>query len=251
VKKYESMKPIIGISVNISPPDDTKRTFSKNVALHLIQHDYIRFVESSGGVPIMLPVINDSVGIDGLVDKLDGLIITGGVDIDPGLYGEQNTNSQGINRERDDFEIQLIKSARERQLPILCICRGIQVLNIAFGGSLYQDIPTSIKGALKHTRIPNDPETFHMTSLIGKSFLNEIFNNEEIQVNSSHHQSIRDTGDGLEVVSKAPDGVVEAVQCFSDRCTVGVQWHPERLHDNPEQVKLGKWFVKQALSIKI
>ncbi len=240
------MKPIIGISANISPPDDPKRSFSKGVALHHIQGSYIRFVVSSGGTPILLPVIGDPNGIRSVIDRLDGLIVTGGVDLDPRLYGEENTHSLGVNRERDDFEIELINAARSRQLPLLCICRGIQVLNVALGGTLYQDIPTAIKGALKHTRKPEDPETMHMTRLTGRSFLNDIFDREEFEVNSSHHQSVRVPGRGLEVVSRAPDGVVEAVQCRDDRCTVGVQWHPERLHDDRKQVGLGKWFVKRA-----
>ena len=240
------MKPIIGISVNISPPDDEKRTFSRGVALHLIQHDYIRFVEAGGGIPIMLPVVNDPDSVAGLVERLDGVLVTGGVDVDPELYGEQNNHAQGVNRERDNFEINLVRETRRRQLPLMGICRGMQAMNVAFGGSLYQDIPTSFRDALRHTRAEDGSETYHQTKLIRESFLNAIFDDEEIRTNSSHHQSVKDPGEGLTIVAEASDGIVEAVQCFSDRCTIGVQWHPERMHDDASQVALVRWFIEQA-----
>jgi putative glutamine amidotransferase len=215
------------------------------MALQHMQQSYLSFVEIGGGTPVMLPVISDLDQIGRIVERLDGLIIIGGGDVDPALYGEENTHSLGVNRSRDDFEIRLVYEARRRQLPMLCICRGIQILNVALGGSLYQDIPTSIEDALKHTRQPDDPETFHMTKLIGRSFLNDVFGADEFRVNSSHHQSVKEPGEGLRIVSQAPDGVVEAVQHVSDRCTVGVQWHPERLPDETGQVGIARWFVEQ------
>jgi putative glutamine amidotransferase len=240
-----TFKPLIGLSVNVSPPDDPKRSFSKGVALQLIQQTYLNFVETGGGTPVLLPVIRDLDQAGRIVERLDGLILIGGVDVDPALYGEENTHSLGVDRSRDDFEIRLVHEARALQLPLLCICRGIQILNVALDGSLYQDIPTSINGALKHTRKPEDPETFHLTRSVGDSFLNEIFDKAEFRVNSSHHQSVKEPGKGLKIVSCAPDGVVEAVQHVSDRCTVGIQWHPERLPDEPEQVGIARWFVGQ------
>lgn len=240
------MKPIIGISANVSPPDDNKRSFSKDVALHLIQDSYIKYVEEAGGIPVLLPVLKDVAAVSEIVERLDGIIITGGVDVDPSLYGEENTHSQGVNPERDAFEINLIKESKFRQVPILSICRGIQIMNLAFGGSLYQDIPTSIKDALLHTRAEDGTETYHQTILVGNSVLKEIFNADEIRTNSSHHQSIREPGEGLTVIAKAADGVVEAVHCADDRCTIGVQWHPERMQDDPKQIALARWFIDQA-----
>ncbi len=240
------MKPIIGISANVSPPDDDKRTFSKGIALHLIQECYIKFVEMGGGIPVLLPVLGDASAIGRIVERLDGIIVTGGVDVDPGLYGEKNTHSQGVNPERDAFEINLIRESRTRQVPILAICRGTQALNIAFGGSLFQDIPASIEGALRHTRAEDGTETYHQTKLICDSVLKDIFGADEIRTNSSHHQSIREPGDGLTILAKATDGVNEAIQCFDDRCTIGVQWHPERMRDDPKQIELVRWFIDQA-----
>jgi len=243
----ENKKPIIGVSVNVSPPGDKKRSFSVSVALQNIQQNYLDFVEIGGGTPVLLPVINDLDQVGTVVERLDGAIVIGGVDVDPALYGEDNTHSLGVDRKRDDFEIKLIHEARNRQLPILCICRGTQILNVALGGSLYQDIPTSFIDPLKHTRKPEDPETFHLTRLIKDSFLSEIFDTREFRVNSSHHQSVREPGDGLEIVSQAPDGIVEAVQHVSDRCTVGIQWHPERLLDEKDQVGISRWFVRKII----
>ncbi|NQU06389.1 MAG: gamma-glutamyl-gamma-aminobutyrate hydrolase family protein [Calditrichaeota bacterium] len=240
------MKPIIGISVNVSLPDDVKRTFSKGVALHLIQESYIRFVITAGGIPILLPVVNDPESAEGMVERLDGLIITGGVDVDPSLYKQKNTHSLGVQEARDGFEIELVKAARRQDKALLGICRGCQVINTAFGGSLYQDIPTSIDGALKHTRATDAPETYHQTKLICNSVLEDIFGSNEIKTNSSHHQSVKEPGVGLTILAKAFDGVVEAFQCLDDRCTIAVQWHPERMHDDPRQVALAAWFIKQA-----
>ena len=240
------MNPVIGVTANVSLRGDPKRTFSKNTDIHLIQDDYIEFIETAGGVPILLPVIGNLREVASLVERVDGIIITGGVDVDPTYYGEENTHSLGVNQQRDTFELKLIEEARKRKVPIMAICRGSQVLNIAFGGSLYQDIPTSVKDSVKHTREADDPETFHKARLIGNSFLNEIFGAEEITINSSHHQAVRKPGEGLTVICKAVDGIVEAFQCRQDFCTVGVQWHPERLHDDPVQIDLGRWFIQRV-----
>ena len=248
------MKPVIGITANISPPDDRNRGFSKGIALHYIQHSYIGFIESAGGSPVILPVVEDEETVSRIIDSLDGVLITGGVDIEPDLYGEPNTYSMDVDTWRDGSEIKLVNEARRRQVPIMGICRGIQLLCIAFGGSLYQDIYSSIEGVMLHTRSMSSlethnqsgPETYHNTRLTGKSFLTEIFDGDVIRVNSSHHQSLRDPGDGLTVVSRADDSVVEAVQCFNDRCTIGVQWHPERMDDDEKQRELARWFVSQA-----
>jgi putative glutamine amidotransferase len=240
------MKPIIGISANVSPPDDENRTFSKGVALHLIQEDYIRFVVSAGGIPIILPVVNNTESAEGMVNRLDGLIITGGPDVEPALYNEENTHSLGIQEARDGFEIELVKAARKMDKALLGVCRGCQIINTAFGGSLYQDIPTSIEGAILHTRAENGDETYHQTKLICNSVLEDIFGSNEINTNSSHHQSVKKPGFELTILAKAFDGVVEAFQCLDDRCTIAVQWHPERMRDDPKQQAFAAWFIRQA-----
>ncbi len=240
------MSPVVGISANISLADDEKRSFSKGTELHYLQEHYIRFVEAGDGIPLLLPPLEDLDMIPALIQRLGGLIVSGGVDVDPSLYGEANTHSKGCDLRRDRFETALIREARRQDRAILCICRGIQVLNIALGGNLYQDIPTQIKGALRHHRWEDGKETLHQTRLTRKSVLTELFGQEEINTNSSHHQSVREVGEGLVVLAEAADGVVEAVECPEDRCTIGVQWHPERMLKDPKQVELARWFVNQA-----
>jgi len=240
------MKPVIGISANISPADDPNRTFSKGTKLHYIQEHYCQFVLIGDGVPVILPAIEDLDYVPDLISKLDGLIITGGVDVEPSLYNENNTHSLGCDILRDRYEIELIHAARRQARAVLGVCRGIQVLNVAFGGSLYQDIPSMIDGALIHHRFAEGKETFHNVLLTRHSILSEIFERDEIEVNSSHHQSVKELGKGLLPLAASQDGVIEAVHCPDDRCTYGVQWHPERILHDPKQADLARWFIRQA-----
>ena len=252
------MKPIIGITANISPPNDPNRTFSKGVALHLIQNHYIQFVETGGGIPVILPVITDTESIAIMVERIDGIICTGGVDLDPLFYNQTNRDdhSMGIDPRRDRCEMNLILEARRQDKALLGICRGLQVMNVAMGGDLYQDIPSQLKDAPPHMFMKDFRERYHSIRLIGESFLSELFGNEEKVVNSSHHQSIKNISDELSLSAVSDEGIVEAVECKEDRCTVGVQWHPERMIGNypagwenqmcEPQARLAKWFVKMA-----
>jgi len=237
------LKPVIGISVNISPPDDDKRNFSKGVALNYLQDYYSRWVEAGGGAAVLLaptkPV--ESAGI--IIEHLDGIIISGGVDVDPQLYGEANTHSKGCDPDRDRFEIELVLEARRLGKAALGICRGIQIVNVAFGGTLVQDIPSQIPNPLHHHRIVEGEEMFHEMELVGDSFFTKVFGVTHNRVNSSHHQSVKEPGEGLRIVAKAGDGVVEAVVSTQDQCIGGIQWHPERMLDDIKQVELARWFV--------
>ena len=241
------MNPVIGISANVSPAGDERRSISRDAELYYLQEQYLKFVSAGGGVPVLLPPIDDLERVSAMVGHLDGLIVSGGVDVDPSLYGQPNTHSKGCDLRRDRFEMELIRQARLQGRAVLCICRGIQVLNIAFGGSLYQDIPTCLEGALHHHRWEEGKETFHQTRPTRKSALTELFGEEAFNTNSSHHQSVQVVGEGLVVLAEAPDGVVEAIGCPGDRCTLGIQWHPERMLDDPKQVELARWFVSRAI----
>ena len=239
-------QPIIGISVNISLPDDEKRSFSQGVTVYYLQEHYGRFVEAGGGVPLLLTPLEDLELIPSLVARMDGVLLTGGVDVDPSLYNESNTHSLGCNLQRDRFEIALVNAARCQDRILLGICRGIQIMNVAYGGSLIQDIPTAIPDSLKHHRWEDGKESFHTIVLTAESPLSSLFPAGEVRVNSSHHQSLQKPGKDLQVVATAPDGVVEAVISTADRCAVGIQWHPERMIDDPLQVSLAKWFVSHC-----
>jgi len=241
------MKPVIGITASVSPANDERRTFSKGTALHLIPEHYCRWVVAGGGSPVVIPILDDTKLASVIVSRLDGIIVSGGVDVDPTYYNEANTHSLGVSPERDRFEIALVQAARRENKAILGICRGIQILNISFGGSLYQDIPTMIVGVLQHNNWEAGKDAYHAVSFSRPSPLSKLFGQDEIQVNSSHHQSLREIGKGLEVLAASSDGVVESVTCPSDRFTFGVQWHPERMLDDSKQIELAQWFVSNAV----
>ena len=239
------MQPLIGISSIASPANDPKRLFNVATEIQYIQLDYIEFVRLGGGLPVLIPLMADPIEIKNLAARIDGIILTGGGDLDPELWNEENTHSMDVVRRRDDSEIALVLAMRELHKPILGVCRGHQILNVALGGSLYQDIPSQIPDVLGHP-IKDLKEQFHQTQLTRKSSLSEIFNGDTIRTNSSHHQAVRDTGEGLEIVAKASDGVVEAIQRFDDYCTIGVQWHPERMRTDDNMISLVKWFISKA-----
>jgi putative glutamine amidotransferase len=170
------------------------------------------------------------------LDGLDGLMLPGGEDVEPSRYGEAaHPTVQDVNPARDAFEIALILEAKRRGLPILAICRGIQVLNVACGGTLVQDIPDQVPGAIEHSfRVPTH-EPFYLAhevwvekdSLLARLMKDSLINGDTLEVNSRHHQAVRTVAAGLRVVATAPDGVVEAIEDSAARFCLGVQWHPE------------------------
>ncbi len=241
------MEPLIGISTCVSFANDPKRSFNKTSEIHFIQLHYIDMVRNGGGLPVLLPITDDEAEINGLSDRLDGIVFTGGPDdLDPALYGEENTHSRDVNPRRDQCEVMYVHAMRKRGKPILGVCRGMQILNVALKGSIYQDIPTQIKNAIPHPLDENNKEVFHNIRFKGDSFLMEIFGREDLRINSSHHQSVKKTGEGLSIIAEAPDGVIEAIVHTTDRCTVGIQWHPERMQNEAKMISLIKWFIDQA-----
>jgi len=242
------MRPVIGVTPCISYADDPQREFSKKAEIHYIQLQYMDFVRSGGGLPVILPLLREPEEAAGFAEALDGFILTGGApDVDPALYGQENTHAYGVDPLRDKAEIMLIHAARRAGKPLLCICRGIQVLNTALGGTLYQNLPTMVENCLNHPMDAEKKESFHTVTFPRASFLTDIFSaGAEVRVNSSHHQAIHRPGEGLTVIAQAADGVIEAVQNFDDYFTVGIQWHPERMAYEPGMVAIAKHFVEAA-----
>ncbi len=241
------MQPLIGITSIASPANDPKRTFNVATEIQYIQLHYINYVRLGGGLPVLIPIITASDEIKAMANRLDGILLTGGQDLDPELWNEENTHSQDVCRRRDDSEIALVHAMRDLQKPILGICRGHQILNIALGGTMYQDIPSQVPDVLGHP-LKDMKEQFHQTQLVCKSTLTELFEGNDIHTNSSHHQAVREPGDGLEIIAKASDGVIEATQRFDDYCTLSVQWHPERMQKDDNMITLTKWFISMASS---
>jgi putative glutamine amidotransferase len=194
---------------------------------HSMRADYVRCVERSGAAPLVLPPVAPEHAA-ALLDRLDGLVLSGGVDLDPSLYGQPRHPKLGrVDRERDDFELALTREALRRDLPTLAICRGQQVLNVATGGTLYQDLPSQLEGAVGHDASGRRTRLSHTVEIEPGSKLAEILGRGPVSVNSFHHQAVDRLGAGLVVCGRSPDGVIEAVEMEERTFVVGVQWHPE------------------------
>lgn len=215
------MKPIIGIT-----------TFeSEEKGYHRIKSNYINSVFAAGGIPINIPIIHEEKDYDAYLDILDGIIFTGGLDVSPLSYNENPLKEiNSTSSIRDKYEMGLFKKAYERKLPILGICRGLQVANVVLGGSLYQDIYVQVPGVLGHQPddMPND-EFYHSINIKKDTKLFNIFRSEKIFVNSLHHQAIKELGEGLVIAALSEDGIIEAVEPTDDRFLIGLQFHPEDL----------------------
>jgi len=203
-------------------------------------------VVAAGGIPVGLPYIPKEQ-INGLVARLDGIIFTGGPDIDPTFMGEEPIPQLGAtNRNRDIFEIALVRTAVAKNIPILGICRGAQIINVALGGTVYQDLNSQFPGKVlkHHQEAPGDQPT-HFISVNHDSYLFKTVS-DNVFVNSRHHQAIKDVATGLNIVAEAPDGVIEGIE-NSDASIQGVQWHPENMwqHDS-RQLELFQDFISRT-----
>lgn len=189
---------------------------------------YVRSVEQAAGLPLIVAP-GGPADAGPLLERVSGLVLTGGSDVDPALFGEaRHPALRRVVSERDAFEIALCREAVRRGLPVLAICRGQQVLNVALGGTLYQDIASEVPGALEHRSDGERWQTTHDVTLLPGSRIRAILGVERIDVNSFHHQAVKDVAPGLVVSARSPaDGVIEGVESPVQRFVVGVQWHPE------------------------
>ncbi len=202
---------------------------------------YVHAMAKAGAAPLLIPNLADKTLLRTLYDLLDGLLLSGGEDIDPAYYGETRHEKCGpVSPDRDEAELTLTGWAMDDGKPLLGICRGIQVLNVALGGSLYQDIQAQIQGGDKHDyRYPGYPRNrlSHTVTVAPQTHLAHILGllNSPCplyRVNSSHHQAIKGVAPGLTVAARAPDDIIEAVEAEGHPFAIGVQWHPEELADN-------------------
>jgi len=225
------MHPVIGLTTQPKPIASAAGELDS----HVLGHTYTDSVLRAGGLTILLTPVPDTE-IDAILDRIDGLVLTGGGDIDPRRYGEEpHETVQTVDFDRDEFEFRLIRGARDRRMPVLAICRGIQVLNVAFGGSLIQDIASEI-GSMDHDQFGHLVWDGHQPIKIEPGCLiGEVIGDTELMVNSIHHQAIRDLAPGLSAVAWAGDGIVEAVQHEDEQWPLlAVQWHPEFLGDRDD-----------------
>jgi putative glutamine amidotransferase len=216
---------------------------------------YVRALTTCGGVPWVIPLLQgDQQTLAEIYARLDGVMLTGGVDVDPQNYSEERHPLCGkTDPPRDWTETQLIRWALRDGKPILGVCRGIQILNVAAGGTLYQDVRAQRSGAIKHDYFPMDGPyardmLVHPVRVTADSRLASILGAEQTQVNSMHHQAIKDLAPGLRATALAPDGVIEGIEGANGQYVVGVQWHPEELVETmPSMRQLFASFVQAAI----
>ena len=221
-------RPLVGIPADFAPSPDTTISHPR----WLLNQTYVDAVFDAGGLPLILPVLPDPG--DQLLDLLDGVILSGGGDIDPIHFRrDRHPKTGGISPERDDLELRVFAAARERGLPILGICRGLQLINVAMGGTLIQDIPDERPSSSQH-RQDHDGlarnDVSHPVTLVGGSRVAGIYGDTRIMTNSYHHQAIDDLADGLTVTGHSDDGTIESFEVAGDPFLVAVQWHPETLY---------------------
>lgn len=225
------MKPLIGVTPDFNAGD--RKEWGGREPTYFLRARYVRAIEELDGIPLVLPLVADLNSRRRLLTQVDGLLLTGsGPDLAPELYGErQRYEFQVMSQRRATFELEMAQLARSADIPVLGICGGMQSMNVAFGGSLFQDIPSQVKKPLPHRQKAPATKLSHGITIVKGSLLRTILGISTLRVNSSHHQSVRDVAPSLVVSACAPDGIVEAIESPTHRFFLGVQWHPEFLFD--------------------
>ena len=201
--------------------------------------NYTEAVAKAGGIPVVLPIIDDPALAESLLAKVDGIVFSGGPDLDPAEYGEEVLNETvSIDAVRDRSDLLFARAALASGQPVLAICRGEQLMNVALGGRLYQDLPAQVEGVLPHR------DTTHMIGVEKGSVLFDLFGSDSLLVNTFHHQAVKDAAPGSRVTARSSDGVVEA---FENANVVAVQFHPERMFQaDPSWLGLFRYLVDKA-----
>lgn len=245
------MRPVIGITCNYDYRD------AVGIASHMgpetqdwqfLAADYVNSVQEAGGIPLIIPQCANPESVMGMLDRLDGLLFSGGCDVDPQRYGERVKSYCGtLFPRRDEEEILLVKKSFEKKLPILGICRGLQIMTAAFGGTLYQDLAREANGEEHFTIMYPRNSITHEIKLKEGSRIAEVFGKDVVGVNSFHHQSVKAAPQNATVTAEASDGIIEALEFSGGHAfTIGVQWHPEMMYDSAEQKKLFRALIEAA-----
>lgn len=238
------MKPLIGICANYLSDDAIGLAAgigAKYQEWQLLADDYIVAIERAGGVPVILPITREVETLMPLLQKLDGILFSGGSDIDPNLYGEYPKFGLGaIEPRRDTHEIRLAQIALTKlNIPVLGICRGMQLLTVATGGKLYQDLASQKPEGINHS-VPKSirHHAFHPVRMEVGSVLYNIYQGDVLTVNSFHHQAVKELGQGFKATMIAPDGIIEGMEWEeSNRFVVAVQWHPEMMEEKVDTIR--------------
>ncbi len=220
------MKPLVGVTA-------WKRSLNTYLGpemLHTLSYFYVDALTEAGCSPLIFPSAGDPADAERFVSLVDGVVLSGGGDVDPASYGQENSHSSGNHPEVDRFEVAVIEEAQRQAKPVLAICRGLQILNVALGGTLEQEI--TAPGAV-HDTVNNDPDDMnsrrHVVTFEEGSRMAEIYGSTEAKVNTLHHQGVSDLAEGLVAEGWTDDGLIEAARHDSDWWVTAVQWHPERM----------------------
>ena len=220
----------------------------------MLAEGYYQSILKAGGTPFIIPCYDDADTLINTLEKLDGILLTGGADINPLFLGEEPVKElHGINPRRDRQELLLTRLAADRQIPILGICRGIQTMNAAFGGPLYQDIHSQMEGTrIKHSQELDRSYASHTVTIEKDTLLYNLFKADTIAVNSFHHQAVKEAAPGFRVCARATDGVIEAMESTEYKSMLGVQWHPECfiLKGDECMMPIFHWLIQEAASFK-
>ena len=231
----------VAVTAGIRPDGDTSRV--------RLTAAYVTALERAGLVPLIVPPLSSTEAASSVLDSVSGLVLTGGEDVDPARYGEKRHEKvRSVNVARDATEAALVEEARARGLPVFAICRGIQILNVALGGTLVQDIPSQCRTDIDHDEEGARTSRTHEVSIEPGSLIAGAVGTEHLSVNSFHHQSVKRVADGMKVTARSPDGVIEGIESTDEKWWVmGVQWHPEEMTDSAEPWDRGlfKAFAKQ------
>ena len=216
------MRPIIGILAEIDGERNTK-----------VQYTYVSAIEKAGGLPLLLPYVTDFESFGRFAKICDGFFFTGGADIEPRRYGEETKTYCGpVSYFRDEVEFKAFNEIIKTDKPILAVCRGAQLVNVALGGTLYQDIPSETDTPILHRQTADKDKPSHRVNILNDTPLFSLIGKEEMLANSFHHQAIKKLGEGLKVMATADDGIIEAVYHTEKSYLMAYQWHPERLCNN-------------------
>lgn len=236
-------KPLIGVSAS--------RTANGNP---VVQNTYIQAVLKAGGTPMIIPVTTDGVVLRDIVARLDGLVMTGGEDFNPSFYNEKAIPEMNeVDSLRDIYDLVLLKLATDRNVPVLGICRGEQAINVIFGGTLYQDIPSQLQDkSINHKQTESREIGTHTVTIENGSRLASILGTAEVSTNTFHHQAVKGVAPGFKAVAKTSDDIVEAIEAYPNRRILGVQWHPEGhvLGGDTTMLKIFKFIVDEAKTYK-
>jgi putative glutamine amidotransferase len=236
-------KPVVGIT---TWRRDFPTFLGEKTDLYTLGSEYIEWVEQAGGIPVMFP--HSLSHVDKYLDMIDVLLMSGGGDIDPVHYGQQNEGlSYEINPDADRFEISLLREAARRKKPTFGICRGFQIMQVAFGGDMLQDLHAQYPD---HPRITGSPEHIlslrHKVRFLPDSFIARAYGGPELEVNTIHHQCVRTLGRGFKASAWSEDGIIEAAESESDWLAMGVQWHPEKIAD----MELFRCFIQAVKDLR-